>query len=111
MLSSYLEGLCTSIMDAHALGVPVVATDVGGVPDLVADGETGLLVEPRNPEALAAAIVRMLGEASLRSACRANGRQKSAGYDYNVMVYKTLAAYRSLTDAEESRATTRSSGI
>ena len=59
VLSSHLEGLGTSIMDAMASRLPVVATAVGGIPEVVSDGETGLLVAPRSPEALADAIVRL----------------------------------------------------
>jgi len=59
VLSSHLEGLGTSIMDAMASKLPVVATDVGGIPEVVAHNETGLLVPPRNPGALADAILRL----------------------------------------------------
>src|SRR5439155_8291760 len=67
-LSSYLEGLCTSLLDAQALGVPIVATAVGGVPEVVEDGVTGRLVPGRNAEALGAALISTLADAeSLRS--------------------------------------------
>ena len=49
-------------MEAMALGRPVVATSVGGVPEVVADGETGLLVEPGDPEALAKAVLKLLAD-------------------------------------------------
>ena len=65
VLSSHLEGLGTSIMDAMASRLPVVATAVGGIPELVADGETGLLVPARSPEALAEAIVRLSEDRAL----------------------------------------------
>jgi glycosyltransferase involved in cell wall biosynthesis len=94
VLSSYLEGLCTSIMDAHAMGVPVVATRTGGVPDLVLDGETGLLVPPRNPELLAAAVVRMLRDDTLRARCIQRAREQARTYDYTRMVEGTIEAYR-----------------
>jgi glycosyltransferase involved in cell wall biosynthesis len=96
VLSSYLEGLCTSIMDAHAMGIPVVATRTGGVPDLVIDGETGLLVPPRDPGALADAIERMVGDEELRARCSAQARKKSATYGYENMVDKTLDVYQRL---------------
>ena len=96
VLSSTLEGLCTSIMDAQVLGVPVVATRTGGVPDLVQDGETGLLVPPREPSQLAAAILRLLRDATLRSRCVAAARARSEHYGYEHMVQGTLAAYRGL---------------
>jgi len=59
VLSSHMEGLGSSIMDAMASRLPVVATQVGGIPELVIHAETGLLVPPRNPEALAKAILRL----------------------------------------------------
>jgi glycosyltransferase involved in cell wall biosynthesis len=59
VLSSYLEGLGSSIMDAMASRLPVVATMVGGIPELVKDGETGLLVLPRDPASLADGIERL----------------------------------------------------
>ena len=65
-LSSIYEGLCTSLVDAMAAGKPAVATAVGGVPEVVADGETGYLVPPRDARAMAAQIVRLLKDPVLR---------------------------------------------
>ena len=95
-MSSYLEGLGTSIMDAQVLGVPVVATRTGGIPELVEDGVTGLLAPPRHPEAFAAALLRMLEDESLRRACAETARIRSSRYDYRTMVNKTLDVYREL---------------
>ncbi|MCK6479307.1 MAG: glycosyltransferase [Planctomycetes bacterium] len=64
-MPSVLEGLCTSALDAQAAGVPVVASAVGGLVEAVADGETGLLVPPRDPPALAAAMARILRDRDL----------------------------------------------
>jgi glycosyltransferase involved in cell wall biosynthesis len=66
VLPSHLEGLCTSILDAMHNRVPVVACATGGVPDIVHDGETGLLVEPKNPNALGQAVICLLGDNTLR---------------------------------------------
>ena len=96
VLSSSLEGLCTSIMDAQVLGVPVVATRTGGVPDLVQDGDTGLLVPPRQPDALADAILRLGRDAALRARLVANARARAETYGYEDMVRGTLAAYTRL---------------
>lgn len=60
VLSSHLEGLCTSILDALLLKIPVVATNTGGVPEIIKDHKTGLLVEPKNPSLLAEAILYAL---------------------------------------------------
>ncbi|MBZ0273830.1 glycosyltransferase [bacterium] len=55
-MTSHLEGLCTSILDAMSAKVPVVATRAGGIPEIVRDGDTGYLAENRNPAAIAQAI-------------------------------------------------------
>lgn len=95
-MSSYLEGLGTSIMDAQVLGVPVVATRTGGIPELVEDGVSGLLAPPSNPDAFADALLRMLEDESLRRACAETARIRSSRYDYRTMVNKTLDVYREL---------------
>jgi glycosyltransferase involved in cell wall biosynthesis len=59
------EGFGLALAEAMACGVPVVASAVGGVPELVTDGASGLLVPPADPEALAAAILRILDEPDL----------------------------------------------
>lgn len=67
VLSSHLEGMGSSILDAMASRLPVVATKVGGIPEVVINGETGLLVPPRNPSALARAILRLYSDKTLAS--------------------------------------------
>ena len=57
VLSSHLEGLGTTILDAQAVGLPVVACKTGGIPEAVEDNINGLLVPTRNPEAMADAIL------------------------------------------------------
>jgi glycosyltransferase involved in cell wall biosynthesis len=66
LLSSAWENLPHSAVEALSVGVPIVATAVGGVPEVVHDGENGLLVPPGDPEALAAAMRRILEEEGLR---------------------------------------------
>jgi glycosyltransferase involved in cell wall biosynthesis len=60
VLPSYREAQGLTILEAMALSRPVVASNVGGIPEMVEDGVTGLLVPPRDPAALAVAIVRLL---------------------------------------------------
>src|SRR5204862_7277113 len=74
-LSSDSEALPLVLIGAMAVGTPVVTTDVGGVGDVVLDGRTGLLVPPRDPRALAAAIARVLDDAALAERLRAEARQ------------------------------------
>lgn len=73
-LASLWEGLPTCVMEAMSSALPVVATTVGGVPELVCDGETGLLVPPRNPSALAEALTKLLDAPRLRAAFGEAGR-------------------------------------
>jgi glycosyltransferase involved in cell wall biosynthesis len=67
VLSSLWEGMPGVIMEAMASKLPVVATDVGGIPELVVDNETGLLVTPGNPEQLALALKKMIDDKKLRT--------------------------------------------
>ena len=71
LLTSAWENLPHTLLEALAVGTPVIATAVGGVPEVVRDGENGLLVPPGDVEAIAAAIERLLGDASLRVALAA----------------------------------------
>jgi len=66
VLSSYLEGLCTSLMDAMVMRKAIVATNVGGIPEVVKDGVNGILVPPKNPEKLAEAILTLRHNDELR---------------------------------------------
>ena len=93
-LASYLEGLCTSLLDAQRLGVPVVATDTGGIPDVIENGVSGRLVPPRDPEALAAAILEALADPERRAAWAAAGRATVERFSADRMVEGTLAVYR-----------------
>ncbi|MCC6794159.1 MAG: glycosyltransferase [Candidatus Hydrogenedentes bacterium] len=72
VMSSSEEGLGTSVLDAMACGVPVVATDAGGIPEMVRDGETGFLVPLKNPSALANAVVRAMQNENLRNGLAQN---------------------------------------
>jgi glycosyltransferase involved in cell wall biosynthesis len=77
VLSSHWEGLPRSIIEAMMSGLPVVATRVGGVPELVEDGVTGFLVPPKDPQALAKALQRLLDDPELRHRMGQLGREKA----------------------------------
>jgi L-malate glycosyltransferase len=99
VLSSYLEGLGTSILDAMAAGLPVVATQVGGIPEAVRDGETGFLVPPRNPAALAEAMARLAGDAALRGALGGRGREAVREFGADRTATLTRSLYQRLIAA------------
>src|SRR3989449_1333648 len=73
-LPSRMEGLSQSLLEAMALGLPVVASDAGGNPDLIRSGETGLLVAPLDPAAWAEALGRLLGDGGFSDRLAAAGR-------------------------------------
>ena len=66
LLTSLFEGTPNVVMEAQALGVPVVATKVGGVPDIVVDGDTGFLADKDDETALADRCIRILLDKTLR---------------------------------------------
>jgi glycosyltransferase involved in cell wall biosynthesis len=75
VLSSHDEGMSNAILEAMAMELPVVATDVGGTGEVVAEGQTGLLVPPRDPAPLAEAIAAMLAEPERRVSIGRLGRK------------------------------------
>jgi glycosyltransferase involved in cell wall biosynthesis len=90
-------GLTGSIREALAVETPVVATDLEGMPELIKDGETGLLVPPRNPEALAQAILRMLENPPRALAMARAGRKRvEAQFSLEAKLDRTEALYARL---------------
>ena len=76
VLSSFSEGLPNVLLEASAAGVPIVATDVGGVPEVVANGHSGYLVPPGNAAALATRMTQLLWDSERRRAMGEAGRQR-----------------------------------
>jgi L-malate glycosyltransferase len=97
-VSSLQEGMCTALVDAMAASKPAVATAVGGVPEVLADGETGFLVQPRDDKALAEKIVLLLKDEALRrrmgDAALTRARQH---FTVERMVLATADAYERIT--------------
>jgi L-malate glycosyltransferase len=100
VISSHKEGLCTSLMDAMAAQLPIVATEAGGIPEVVEDMKTGIIVPPRNPQVLAEAIISLAADrelaTSLSTLARETAQQK---FDYQQMVTGTLDIYREVLNA------------
>ncbi|APX73583.1 glycosyltransferase family 4 protein [Achromobacter insolitus] len=74
-LATQQEASGTVYVEAQASGLPVIGTDVGGVSEMFRDGETGILVPPKDPEALSAALVRLIDDAGLRQRMGEAGRK------------------------------------
>jgi glycosyltransferase involved in cell wall biosynthesis len=92
-----MEGLGVSLLQAAAAGVPVVASAVGGIPEAVRDGVTGLLVPPADVPALTQAISGLLADADRRSRLGAAGRERiQQEFSPDAMVAGNLAVYREL---------------
>jgi glycosyltransferase involved in cell wall biosynthesis len=92
------EGFGVACLEAMAHARPVVATSVGGLRDLVVDGHTGLVVPPRDPEALRAALRRLLGDSELRRRFGKAGRQRAQErFSWAAVTDATLEAYADAT--------------
>ena len=91
------EGFGVTCLEAMAHAKPVVASAIGGLLDLVVDGQTGLLVPPRDPPALRNALERLLGDGDLRRSLGAAGRERAREhFSWDVVIGATTGAY---TDA------------
>jgi glycosyltransferase involved in cell wall biosynthesis len=96
--SLFREGMPTSLLESMLAGVPVVASDVGGVKDLVAHGRNGLLVPPADPAALAAALDRLLSDRDLAAGLAAEAaRATLPSYTLSSMCDNHLNAFRALS--------------
>ena len=87
------EGFGLGVLEAMLAGLPVVASNVSSLPELVVDGETGILVRPDDPGALAVGIARALDSPALGDAGRARA---AAEFSVARMATKTVELYRSL---------------
>ncbi len=94
VLPSLAEGICNTILEAMATGLPVVATDVGGNPDLVQPGATGVLVPAGDADAIASALAGYPGDAARTASEGANARARAeADFSMEAMVTGYMAVY------------------
>lgn len=101
VLTSLSEGLSITILESMSHGLPVVATEVGGNPELVIDGETGLLVPPRRPQVFAEAVIRVLADSNLRESFGRAGRQRiEEHFSLHLVARRYEALYREVLLAD-----------
>jgi glycosyltransferase involved in cell wall biosynthesis len=107
VLSTFSEGLSNSIMEYMALAKPVVASDSGGTKELVVDGETGFLVPPRDPSALAGKIEFLLDHPDAAKRMGEAGYTRLRGeFSVEKMIAETVKLYRVAVDRRNGRAST-----
>ena len=90
------EGLGSILIDAMQFGLPIVATSVGGIPDLIIDGENGMLIAEDDGDGLADAIARLFSDAALRDAIARANRLRARDYHPQIMTARYLELYREL---------------
>lgn len=96
VLASHEEGLPLALMEALTLGIPIVATDVGGIPEEVTDGREGLLVPRGRPDRLAEAIITLLGDPERRASMSEAARARSGSFDISGATREAERIYEEL---------------
>ena len=89
VLNSSYEGLSHLLIEALALGVPIIATRVGGNPEVITDGDNGLLVPAGDTAALANALARLLGDDTLRARLSARAKEAARRFSVEMMLSAT----------------------
>jgi glycosyltransferase involved in cell wall biosynthesis len=97
LVTSKEEGLCTSILDAFAGRIPVVATRAGGISEIVRNEQTGLTAPVKDPARLAVEVMRMLNDADLRRQCLHAALEFVKEFDYKQMAKKIWEHYTAIS--------------
>jgi glycosyltransferase involved in cell wall biosynthesis len=101
VMSSVDEGLGTAVLDAMALGKPVVATEAGGLPEIVHDGKAGRLVAPADPLALAEGIIEMLTHTELAIMMANQGRAEiQRSFTIDAMIERNIEVYQKIINGQ-----------
>lgn len=93
---SLAEGLGIVFIEAQACGVPVIGTRVGGIPDVIENGVTGLLVSPHDPEALAQALIQLLQDQVLAHKLKQQALKNISRYNWQVIIDQFADLYQKL---------------
>jgi glycosyltransferase involved in cell wall biosynthesis len=103
VISSHSEGSSNVLLEAMAANVPVVSTSVGGVPEMVEDNESALLIPPRDPQAMASAIIRLLDDKQLAQRLATNASQLAADrYSPENYARSMVELFSSVAESRES---------
>jgi len=94
VLPSVKEGLPYAILEAMAAGLPIVATNVGGIPELIENNVSGILVELKNPTAMAKAIENLVRDEDKQKNLAKNARRSIERFSLKSMLFQTLALYK-----------------
>jgi len=94
LMPSHSEGSPNALLEAMAGGIPAIASNVGGIPEMIVDGISGILLPPRNPEALANAIARLVENADEARRLAANAVQATAKFTYEAHYQATIEVYQ-----------------
>lgn len=96
VVPSRIETFGIVVLEALASGAPVVASNVGGIPEILDNGKYGLLAEPENPEDFAQKIITLIKDKNLRDELREKGKQRAKEYSWDDVASKTLELYSSV---------------
>lgn len=102
VLPSLFEPFGIVLLEAMAAGLPVIASNVGGIPEVVADADSGLLVEPGNPGALAGAILQFCQDENLRREMGRDGKVRASRYAWESVTPQIHAVYRQALEERRS---------
>jgi len=104
VLPSLNEAVGIVLIEAQSLGIPVIASDVGGIPEVVKDGQTGLLVRPADPDALAKAMLKLLDDPALRRAMSGSASAWCRGrFTADAMLDKVTRMYKEVIGEKHVR--------
>jgi len=104
VLATRGDNLPVAVLEAMSVALPVVSTRTGGLPELVSDGDTGILVEPDDVESLASAITRLAGDEELRKGLgRAAAKRIVDRFESRTVARQALALYHSVSGNADER--------